>query len=544
MNLLNVTDTSLVERTQLSRKLTLKGVTKAYPVYRVRLDQVFYNDQNDRIATWITQYKNDVSNENFDEMDRETYNTIIEGFIIESNPGAIEKTKNNIALVNQREPGVILSDGRIIDGNRRYTCLRLLNKEDPSINYFETVILDQNEGIDPKAIKMLELTIQHGEEQRVDYNLIDFALGSYHDIVETELLTIEEYASSTNETVNDVRRRLETAKLIIEFLDYMKVPGQYHIARDMQVYSVFNELVPLLKRCENDEIRSEIKTSVFNNIMMGAFADHRKYIRKVKEMMDTGFFSSYLKKQKRINEDLTARLEEVEITNQSDIKEFVSSNEDITEDLQISMDKSILQSKKAQTKRKPSQMVNKSISMLMDVDTRIIETLSPEEKEKLSGQLNKLKGITDVIESEVSEEKVESSPSVEQRVETIQKKDGIGIAKRHLDEPFVYCVDEVKKLTNLAFSLGFSAYKYTDSQSDSVNVIVYFVDGNSEPVSPIQELNIQVNDIVKATFSLNSSVSELSECYLVIKSSKDNLDEAQQMIGFKIDMSFSVGFDF
>ena len=59
MNLLEIFDESIVAKTTLSRKLTLGGVTKAYPVYRVRLDKLFYNDQNDRIATWITQYKND-----------------------------------------------------------------------------------------------------------------------------------------------------------------------------------------------------------------------------------------------------------------------------------------------------------------------------------------------------------------------------------------------------------------------------------------------------------------------------------------------------
>ena len=59
MNLLEIRDESIVSKTTLTRKLTLGGVTKAYPVYKVHLDYLFYNDQNDRIATWITQYKND-----------------------------------------------------------------------------------------------------------------------------------------------------------------------------------------------------------------------------------------------------------------------------------------------------------------------------------------------------------------------------------------------------------------------------------------------------------------------------------------------------
>ena len=37
---------------------------------------------------------------------------------------------------------------------------------------------------------MLELAIQHGEEQKVDYNQIDMAIGAYHDIIETKLIVL------------------------------------------------------------------------------------------------------------------------------------------------------------------------------------------------------------------------------------------------------------------------------------------------------------------------------------------------------------------
>ena len=59
----------VVQPTSLTRKLTIEGVTKAYPVYRVRLDQLFYNDQNDRIATWISQFKNEHGEQAFAELD-------------------------------------------------------------------------------------------------------------------------------------------------------------------------------------------------------------------------------------------------------------------------------------------------------------------------------------------------------------------------------------------------------------------------------------------------------------------------------------------
>ena len=328
MNLLEITDNDIITKTSLTKKLTLGGVTKAYPVYRIRLDQLFYNSQNDRIVTWITQYKADNPEADFDQMDRESYNQVIEKFIIESNPEAITKTKNNIALVNQREPGVVLTDGRVIDGNRRFTCLRLLSREDPEFNYFETVILDDSGEVSKKEIKMLELMIQHGEEQRVGYNLIDLAVGAYHDIVETELLTIKEYAESTNESVAEVKKRLEVAALINELLEYMNVPGQYHIARERQFYSVLSEFNVIQKRCVDDEERAELKDVVFANLMMDSTGTGSKYIRSIRTMMDTGTFSSYMKKQKKIVEELEQKKEEATIENFDDLKEFVKKRRD------------------------------------------------------------------------------------------------------------------------------------------------------------------------------------------------------------------------
>ena len=169
MNLLKEgIDQKAVVKTTLTRKLTIGGLTMAYPVYKVSLDWLFYNDQNDRIATWISQYKAQHDGQAPDCSDRESYNSIIEQFIVESNPDAIRKTQNNIEMVDQREPGVVLADGRIIDGNRRFTCLRRLAAKNDRFGYFETVILDRNIENSAKQIKMLELSIQHGEESKVD----------------------------------------------------------------------------------------------------------------------------------------------------------------------------------------------------------------------------------------------------------------------------------------------------------------------------------------------------------------------------------------
>ena len=97
MNLLKEgLEQKLVEKTTMTRKLTVDGVTMAYPVYKINLDCLFYNEQNDRIATLISQYKANNAGTAPDISDKESFNNIIEKFIIESNPEAIRKTQTYI----------------------------------------------------------------------------------------------------------------------------------------------------------------------------------------------------------------------------------------------------------------------------------------------------------------------------------------------------------------------------------------------------------------------------------------------------------------
>lgn len=548
MNLLELQDASLVEKTNLSRKLTLGGVTKAYPVYRVRLDLLYYNDQNDRIATWITQYKSDPQNAAFETLDREQYNKTIEGFIIASNPAAMEKTKNNIALVNQREPGVVLVDGRIIDGNRRFTCLRLLHAEDPAFNYFETVILDASVQENHKQIKMLELAIQHGEEQRVDYNLIDLAIGAYHDIVETGLLTIDEYAKSTGMSVSEIKRRLEVAQLIIDFLAFMGVPGQYHIAREMQIFAGFYELPPLLRRCETDQAREELKRSVFNNTMMKTFNDQRKYIRDLKAMMDSGLYSSYIKRQNKIAEELEEKKTEAGITTKKDLDEFVKRNEDTAEDMQISMERSLLQTKKSQARNRPSQIVGKSLSMLKDIDTGVFDKLTPAEREKLQTQLGKLSSVVSLMTDDVTDG---ATPVPEKSIpEAAEATPAPSVVKQlrpaacRPDEPLVYSLNPQRTINTLSFSQQFSMLRYLDSQPSEVHCVVGFVNERNEELCSPQEITISDGDATKVNFALNASVSSLSECWLVIRFAADAPDEVRLKMQISVKIAFDLEFDF
>ena len=388
-SLLNLIGTDAVQPTTLTRKVTYAGKTVPYPVYKVRLDALYYNDQNDRIATWITQYESENGKESLSELNTDIYNRIIENFIYDSNPEAIRKTEKNIAIIGQREPGVTLADGRIVDGNRRYTCLRRIQRTQAEPVWFETVIMDLDIREDKKQIKLLELAIQHGEEKKVDYDLIDFAIGTYRDVVQTELLTIKEYAASTNEQLADVKKRIEIAEVICEFLEYIGLPEQYHIAREYQVYSLFQEMIPLLRSLDEKE-KGELKRIAFNNILMKALPDQRKFIRDIKTLIRSDSYKVYFEDQRKWDGVIHEKLKDKEIHSKEDIDAFASENTDIADALAMSMERAMLHSRSQKLRERPAENVAKSISLMMDIDPRFFSRLGKEDKESLKAELTEL----------------------------------------------------------------------------------------------------------------------------------------------------------
>ena len=391
-SLLKLDGTELVQKTTLTRKVTYGGKTVVYPVYRVRLDALFYNDQNDRIATWISRYETENGKDSLQGLNREIYNRVIENFIVDSNPESIQKTQKNIALVGQREPGVTLADGRIVDGNRRFTCLRRMQRETDKPLYFETVIMDMDIQEDRKQIKLLELAIQHGEEKKVDYDLIDYAIGTYRDIVQTGLLTVDEYAASTNEPAAEVKKRLELAGLVDEFLNYVKLPGQFYIAREYKILDLFQEMMVPLHQLKGEE-KYQLKQIVFTNMMMKAITDQRKYIRDVRNLIRTDTYDSFFEDQSKICSSVMDVYKNEEIRSKLDVDRFANQHNDLTEELQMSLQRALLRSRSQQMKAKPSENVTKCINLMMDVDSRMFERLSDEEKEILKAELDRLEKI-------------------------------------------------------------------------------------------------------------------------------------------------------
>lgn len=224
-----------------TKKLSLQGQIKIFDVYRIPLEFLRYNKKNGRIATYVSQYI-DEGNE-FPKDNLVEFNDIIENYIERSNPDALKKTKRNIQIMSQTEPAVVLSNGIVLDGNRRFTSLRQLSREGAGaeFNYLEAVILDERLYTE-KDIKRLELNLQHAVESRVDYNPIDRLVDIYRDLISDKSnFTVEEYSRETHLSIKKVKDEVELAQLMLDYLEYINQPLKFYIARDQKLMALYEK---------------------------------------------------------------------------------------------------------------------------------------------------------------------------------------------------------------------------------------------------------------------------------------------------------------
>ena len=390
----------VVELAGHDKKLTINGITKTYPVYKIRLDVLYYNDKNDRIATWISKYKAENNTQSFNTFERENYNDKIQEFIEDSNKSAIDKTKSNIKIVGQREPGVVLNDGRVVDGNRRFTCLRLLNAENTQqFLWFEAVILDYDLVNNEKQIKMLELAIQHGEDTKIDYNPIDRLVGVYNDIVETNLLSIQEYADATQETTVEINKKIELAKLMIEYLEFLGFPKQFYIARENDIEGPLHEIRRGLKKCKTEEQKDQYKQIFFNALLHRPEGDMTRYIRKMADLINTQQESSFVEEQMKCVLETVEEIcsDENEGKDALEVISQIRENEELTNKVNRSKEKAVEKVKREQNKNKPIEQIKKSIDILDDIDDyNVFQTLTVNQIEDILEQLS-------ILEEKISE---------------------------------------------------------------------------------------------------------------------------------------------
>ncbi len=369
-------------KTDSTFRVFLNGEQVILPVYKINISQLFFNDKNDRIATFINKYKSENNIQEFNRTNLQEYNDILHKFIIESNEQAFKSTKKNIELIGQSKDAIVLKDGRIIDGNRRFTCLRELSKTNSKFEYLHAAILEQSIENNAREIKMLELAIQQGEDEKIPYDPIDRLVGIYNDIEKNKLLSIQEYARSVNKKINKIEEEVEISKLMVSYLDFIGEKEKFYIAREFKIDGPIREIYKILKKIDDPEIKQSSMFFYFALLSIKTNGDFTREIRDIGKLAkDSELFYNCIEendynvqKLMDIYNDKTKKIEE-KLTSASSSQESMNIKKSV--DLVVNKINSKL------SKNEPINQLMKAFDTIEAIDTNIFIKQSKEERKSV-----------------------------------------------------------------------------------------------------------------------------------------------------------------
>ena len=194
-------------------------------VHKIPLDYLVYNKYNGRILSRIQSLERQA---HVIDAASDAGREKLEELLWESRENANEYTRKNIKQYGQLKPGIVTSDGIIIDGNRRAMLLgKLRNEENPGdkFSYFKAAVLPIALDERPLEIEKLETAHQMGEDEKLGYNPIEKYLKAYR--LHSQGLPEDEIALLMGKNQSDVAEYLDVKKRMDQYLAYFGYNGIY-----------------------------------------------------------------------------------------------------------------------------------------------------------------------------------------------------------------------------------------------------------------------------------------------------------------------------
>lgn len=387
-----------VRKTGNSERKFINGENRDCPIYEVRVDKLHFNVQNGRIATFISRYQ--AEHPEGLPQDQTELDNLIADMVEADNPKHLKTTMLDIKNKGQQQSAIILTNGVVIDGNRRFTCLRKLSAAENTLRMLRCCVFPDT--YDENAIKGLELEIQLGEDTKQEYDAIS-RLVDIDRWVNEGRMTAEEYAKHANMKQSKMKNCLAQIDMLKDFLEFCEAPGAFHIAQDLKLQGPIESLTNGLVKVKNKDKREEIKNAVFVNLMCQTFGDAT---RGVREFIDNLIADDKLREEQleyavEVLERLAEKPDDVVVTTEY-LRDTYGSDTRLKEGMKAS--RNVARAKAGNRKIKNGQVraVRNALSDVNDVDVEILHKLEPEQladmQDGLQSLLEKAQEVLDVVQ--------------------------------------------------------------------------------------------------------------------------------------------------
>lgn len=402
----------------VEHRLTIDGVTKPYQAYFVPIEGLYFNNMNGRISTYIEENDANPRAANnvkalFDAGKLDEYNDQIAQFIKDSandSGASFKKTKEDIRTNGQKIPGVILRDGRIIDGNRRFTCLRELFKEtgDTRFAFFECVILDVPETKEQqRSVKLLELNLQFNVDEKKDYNRIDFLVSFYKDTLDQtspDVIDKKTYCHAAGMKDSEYNENKAIVETMIDYLEWRGNPNAFYILKNEKLDGPIEDVAKKKRKWTEDEWNDR-KDTIYYYMTINQTGDRTRDIRKILDSAAKGgILFNDLKEtveQPETSQSLNDAVEALEKkpATPEESKEKQELLSKVQDTLITTYQNGVFNENTQNDANGPKKALDNALGVISGINTLQVENFPEDRKQELRDRIQKIRESLDKLEN-------------------------------------------------------------------------------------------------------------------------------------------------
>ena len=226
-------------------------------------------------------------------------------------------------------------------------------------------------------------------------------MGIYNDIISSNLLSKEEYAQCIGVEPKELEKEIVKARYMNEFLEFANAKDQFHLARELKVAGVINDLQGVLKKCKSDDQEEDVKNIVFANMIAEPQGDIVRFVRKMKPILEGPDADRFIERENELAFEVAERLKNKEIVTSTDIAE-------IRDDVQLATAfREVMESAENTTKmnkalKSPSLSIIRAIRDLDQVEESTFGLLPADEIANIAAEVAKLEARVHMIKDKIA----------------------------------------------------------------------------------------------------------------------------------------------
>ena len=257
---------SKTAKTGEKMKITYGGEVHILPVCKIPIKHLIYNIRNGRFSAELLAKEEELKRKLDSAKEQDA--KIIQQLLLNQSQDETEILKADLIKNKQIDPGIITSDGAVINANRRMAILSELKEEtgEAEYGYLKVAILPP--GVDSLDLWRIEAGLQFGRDFRLQYGGVNELLKLREGIKQG--LTQKDISAALlgRYSVPKIQEKLEILKLIDNYLIFIEKPKEYQRIHDERLLEKFISGYKAISSLEFGKDRAADLIDVYNLLFL------------------------------------------------------------------------------------------------------------------------------------------------------------------------------------------------------------------------------------------------------------------------------------